>query len=48
VAVDPGTHTEYVANTGDNTVSVIDAATRIIAGFATPGPSGTANCSVRQ
>lgn len=30
VAVDPGTHTVYVTNRGDNTVSVIDAATRTV------------------
>ncbi|MFZ4374148.1 MAG: hypothetical protein ACOYO2_13040 [Mycobacterium sp.] len=32
VAVDPGTHTVYVANTADDTVSVIDAATRTVVG----------------
>jgi YVTN family beta-propeller protein len=30
VAVDPGTHTVYVTNRGDNTVSVIDASTRTV------------------
>ena len=30
VAVDPGTHTAYVANTGDGTVSVIDGSTRTV------------------
>jgi YVTN family beta-propeller protein len=30
VAVDPGTHTVYVANGGDKTVSVIDASTRTV------------------
>jgi hypothetical protein len=31
VAVDPGTHTVYVANNDDNTVSVISAATALCA-----------------
>jgi YVTN family beta-propeller protein len=30
VAVDPGTHTAYVVNYGDNTVAVIDASTRTV------------------
>src|SRR6476620_8453825 len=30
VAVDPATHTAYVTNTGDGTVSVIDAATNAV------------------
>ena len=30
VAVDPGTHTVYVTNSDDNTVSVIDGATRTV------------------
>jgi YVTN family beta-propeller protein len=30
VAVDPGTHTVYVTNQGDNTVSVIDPSTRTV------------------
>jgi YVTN family beta-propeller protein len=30
VAVDPGSHTVYVANLNDGTVSVIDASTRTV------------------
>ena len=30
VAVDPGTHTVYVTNFGDDTVSVIDGSTRTV------------------
>ena len=39
VAVDPGTHTVYVANEGDSTVSVIDAATRTVTATIPVGES---------
>jgi YVTN family beta-propeller protein len=37
VAVDPGSHTVYVANLGDNTVSVIDGSTRTVTATAPVG-----------
>jgi YVTN family beta-propeller protein len=44
VAVDPGTHTVYVTNAGDNTVSVIDASTRTVTATVPVGkvPEGVA------
>ena len=44
VAVDPGTHTVYVANGGDNTVSVIDGPKRALTATAWAGgyPDGLA------
>ena len=39
VAVDPGTHTVYVANGGHNTVSVIDASTRTVSATVPVGTS---------
>ena len=44
VAVDPGTHTVYVANRADGTVSVIDASTRTVTATVPVGsrPNGVA------
>ena len=44
VAVDPDTRTVYVANGGDNTVSVIDASTRTVTATVPVGrgPRGVA------
>ena len=44
VAVDPGTHTVYVTNFDDNTVSVIDASTRTVTATVPVGkkPGGVA------
>jgi YVTN family beta-propeller protein len=44
VAVDPGTHTVYVANYGDNSVSVIDASTLTVTATVPVGrgPRGVA------
>ena len=44
VAVDPDTHTVYVANYGDNSVSVIDASTRTVTATVAvgSGPRGVA------
>ena len=44
VAVDPGTHTVYVANLGDNSVSVIDGSTRTVTATVPvgKGPFGVA------
>lgn len=44
VAVDPTTHTAYVANYGDNTLSVIDTTSRIVTGTIPVGqhPQGVA------
>ena len=39
VAVDPSTHTAYVTNADDDTVSVIDAATRAVTATIPVGPS---------
>jgi len=44
VAVDPGTHTVYVTNNNDDTVSVIDASTRTVTATVPVGkkPGGVA------
>ncbi len=44
MAVDPGTHTVYVTNIHDNTVSVIDASTRTVTATVPVGkqPGGVA------
>jgi len=44
VAVDPGSHTVFVTNNGDNTVSVIDGSTRTVTASVPVGkfPSGAA------
>jgi YVTN family beta-propeller protein len=43
VAVDPASRTVYVANVGDNTVSVIDGATRMVTATIPVGsPDGVA------
>jgi YVTN family beta-propeller protein len=44
VAVDPGTHTVYVTNISDNTVSVIDGSTRTVTAAVPVGkhPRGVA------
>ena len=44
LAVDPGTHTVYVTNGDDNTVSVIDAATHTVTATVPVGkqPAGVA------
>ena len=39
VAVDPDTHTVYVANLGDNSVSVIDGSTRTVTATVPVGKS---------
>ena len=39
VAVDPGTHTVYVTNSEDNTVSVMDASTRTVTATVPVGKS---------
>ena len=38
VAVDPSTHTAYVTNSQDDTVSVIDASTNAVTATITVGP----------
>ncbi|MDT5218118.1 MAG: hypothetical protein QOF15_223, partial [Mycobacterium sp.] len=44
VSLDPGSHTVYVANYGDNTMSVIDTSTRTVTATVPVGkhPGGVA------